>query len=336
MAERIKIQGAAAKIQALVGTDSVPTFASNAIRLLNIPTLQINYLEDGDRADEQHAGMGDIGEAAAAGRWGQVDIMLAIKGAGADYSVVTNKPEWDPFVRAAGFSAVVSGGAGVGQILYTDLDTGAFEVLSLYLQSANKLFKLIDCIALPKWSLEAAKKGAFTFTVIGKIVTDPAENAMGAQTLSTVVPPLFHSQVVTIGAFSSAGGPPRLIMRKTDCDLGTVHAVKPGAGATDGLDGFEITDRSAVVSGEIEVVPLATFDPYTLAKQARDAANGTDTKLSYQVGGTQFNRVKFAFGQWNFASPPISDNSGLATWPLQGKIAARSLASGRTVAITVD
>lgn len=335
MAERIKIQGAAGKIQALVGTDSVPTFASNALRLLNIPTLQINYLDDGDRADEQHAGMGDIGEAAAAGRWGQVDIMLAIKGAGADYSVVTNKPEWDPFMRSAGFSAVVSGGAGVGQILYTDLDTGAFEVMSLYLQSANKLFKLIDCIALPKWSLEAAKKGAFTFTVIGRIVADPTENAMGAQTLSTVVPPLFHSQAVTIGAFSSAGAPP-LIVRKTDCDLGTVHTPKPSAGATDGLAGFDITDRSIVASAEIEVVPLATFDPYTLAKQARDASNGTDTKLTYQVGGVQFNRVKFALGQWNFASPPVNDNAGLATWPLQGKIAARSLASGRALAITVD
>lgn len=335
MAERIKIQGVAAKIHAVEGTDPVPTFASNAIRLLNIPTLQINYLEDGDRSDEQHAGMGSIGEAAAAGRWGQVDIMLAVKGAGADYSVVTNKPEWDAFMRAAGFSATVSGGAGVGQILYTDLDTGAFERIALYLQSANKLFKMIDCIVLPKWSLEAAKKGAFTFTCIGRIVADPAENAMGAQTLSTVVPPLFHSQAVTIGAFSSAGTP-ALVCRKTDCDLGTVHTPRPGAGATDGLNGFEITDRQPIASAEIEVVTLATFDPYTLSKQARDASNGTDTKLSYQVGGVQFNRVKFALGQWNFASPPPTDNSGLATWPLQGKIASRSLASGRAVSITVD
>src|SRR3954463_5338422 len=114
MAERIKIQGVAAKIHAVEGTDPVPTFALNAVRPIGIPTLQINYLEDGDRADEQHAGMGTIGVIADAGRWGQVDISLAVKGAGADSSVVTNKPEWDPFMRAAGFSATVSGGAGAG------------------------------------------------------------------------------------------------------------------------------------------------------------------------------------------------------------------------------
>lgn len=335
MAERIKIQGVAAKIHAVEGTDPVPTFALNAVRLIGIPTLQINFLEDGDRADEQHAGMGTIGVVADAGRWGQIDISLAIKGGGADYQPGIIKPEWDPFLRAAGFSAAVTGIAGAGVITYTDLDSGAFERLALYLQSANKLFKMIDCVVLPKWSLEAAKRGTFTFTCIGRIVVDPIENAMGAQTLSAVVPPLFHSQAVTIGAFSSAGAPP-LVMRKTDCDCGTVHTPRPGAGATDGLNGFEITDRQPTASAEIEVVPLATFDPYTLAKQSRDVTNGTDTKLSYQVGGVQFNRVKFALGQWAFATPPIGDNSGLATWNLAGKILARSLASGRMISVIAD
>lgn len=335
MAERIKVHGAAAKIQAVEGTDSVPTFAANALRLLNVPGLAINFLEDGDRADEQHAGMGTIGFSDSAGRWGQVDIMLAIKGAGADYFIAANRPEWDPFIRAAGFGATPSGTSGAGKVLYADLDTGVFERLSLYLQSANKLYKMIDCIALPKWSLEAAKKGAFTFTVIGRIVADPAENAMAAQTLSTVTPPLFHSQALTIGAFSSAGTPP-LVCRKTDCDLGTAQTSRPGAGATDGLNGFEITDRQPTASAEIEVVPLTAFNPYVLGKQASGGGVGTDTKLSYQVGGVPFNRVKFALGQWAFRTPANTDNSGLATWPLSGKVLARTLASGRMIEITVD
>lgn len=335
MAERIIIHGVAAKIHAVEGTDPIPTFVLNAVRPLNVPSLSINYLEEGDRADEQHGGMGTIGFAASAGRWGQVDIALAIKGAGADYFVATNKPEWDPFMRAAGFSATLSGGVGVGKILYTDLDSGVFERLALYLQSANKLYKMIDCIVLPKWSLEAAKKGTFTFTCIGRIVADPTENAMAAQTLSAVVPPLFHSQAITIGAFSSAGVPP-LVCRKTDGDFGTAHTPRPGAGATDGLGGFEITNRELTASAEIEVVPLATFDPYTLGRQASGASIGADTKLTYQVGGVAFNRVKFELGQWAFRSPPVGDNSGLATWNLSGKVLARSLPSGRAIAITAD
>lgn len=337
MAERTKILAVAAKIQAVEGTDSVPTLAANAVRPTGIVLAPApSYLEDGDRSDEQHGGMGPIGQAAAAGRWCQVDIPVAIKGAGADYSVVTNKPEWDPFIRGAGFSATVSGGVGAGQILYTDLDSGVFERFSLYLWSANKQFKMIDCIALPKMSADAAKKGIWTFTCIGRLVSDPVELALGVQTLSTVAPPLFHSQAMTIGAFSSATTP-GLKARKVELDFGTAYTPRPSAGDTDGLAGFEITDRQPTFSSEIEVVPLATFDPYTIGKQASAAgAVGTDTKVSFQIGVTQFNRVKFALGQWGFRSPAQSDSSGLVTWPLAGKIFSRTLASGRAIAITVD
>jgi hypothetical protein len=230
----------------------------------------------------------------------------------------------------------VSGGAGVGVILYTDLDSGVFERFSLYLWSANKQFKMVDCIALPKMSAEAAKKGIWTFTCIGRLASDPVEAALGAQTLSSVAPPLFHSQAFTIGAFSSAGVTPLVKSPQGRSRLRyQVHAAA-GAGATDGLNGFEVTDRDPTASSEIEVVPLATFDPYTLGKQATGGGVGTDTKLSFQIGAAQFNRVKFALGQWAFRTPPQNDSSGLVTWPLAGKILARTLASGSAIAITVD
>jgi hypothetical protein len=149
---------------------AVPTLAANAIRLLNVPVLQINHLEEGDRSDEQHAGHGD--DRVYGGRWrvgtGRYHRWPS-KAAARDYAIGANKPEWDAFMRAAGFSATVSGAAGSGKILYADLDTGVFERLSLYLWSAKKAFQMIDCIVLPKWSLEAAKKGVFTFTVIGTL-----------------------------------------------------------------------------------------------------------------------------------------------------------------------
>lgn len=329
MAERAKIYAIAAKIHAVIGTDPVPTFAANAIRVIGQPELTINYLEEGDRADEQHAGMGAAGQGEKVGRWGQIDVSVAIKGGGADYSAGANKPEWDALLRAAGFSATVSGGAGVGKIEYTTLDAGVFERVALYCQSANKLYKLIDCVAIPKLSAEAAKRGVFTFTVIGRMVTDPAENVFAGQTLLNLAAPAFHSQAVTIGAYTAQG------VRKLDIDFGTAHSPLPSAGATDGLDGFEITDRDIKLGMEIKVVPLATFNPYVLSKQAWPG--GTDTKVNFQIGATQFNRVKFALGQWLFATPPNSDNSGIATWNLQGKIAARSLASNsREILITVD
>lgn len=328
MAERAKIYAIAAKIHAVIGTDPVPTFADNALRVIGQSELTINYLDDGDRADEQHAGMGTASQAQKVGRWGQIDVTLNIKGGGADYSAGANKPEWDALLRAAGFSATVSGAGGSGKIEYTSLDTGVFERVALYCQSANKLYKLIDCIALPKMSAEAAKRGVFTFTVIGKLVSDPVENTFAGQTLTAVAAPAFHSNAPSIGAFATP------LVRKVDIDFGTAHTPVPSAGATDGLDGFEITDRDVKLGMEIQVVPLATFNPYVLSKQAWPG--GTDTKVNFQIGTAQFNRVKFALGQWLFGTPPNSDNSGISTWNLQGRIAARSLASGREILITVD
>ncbi len=328
MAERAKIYAIAAKIHAVIGTDPVPTFSANAVRAIGMSELTINYLDDGDRADEQHAGMGTASQAEKIGRWGQIDVALNIKGGGADYSAGANKPEWDAFLRAAGFSATVSGAGGSGKIEYASLDTGSFERLALYCQSANKLYKMIDCIALPKMSAEAAKRGIFTFTVIGKIVTDPAESAFAGQTLLGLAAPAFHSNAPSIGAFAAP------TVRKVDLDFGTAHTPVPSAGATGGLEGFEITDRDLKLGMEIQVVALSTFDPYVLSKQAWPG--GTDTKVNFQIGTAQFNRVKFALGQWLFGTPPNSDNSGIATWNLQGRVAARSLASGREILITVD
>lgn len=335
MPERIKIFGVAAKIQSAEGTDSVPTLSANAVRQVGAPAvLQINHLDEADRSDEQHGGFGDLGFGVPSGRWGQVDITLAAKGAGADYDG-TNVPEFDCFLRAAGFSATRSGSAGSGQILYTTFDDGSFEVMSLYLWSARKLYKMIDCIALPKFSAEAGKKGTFTFTVMGRIVSAVTEAAMTSQTFLTSVPPLFHSSAVNIGAFTSASTPP-LIMKKIELDFGTAQTARPSAGATDGHGGFAITDRVPTLSSEIEVVPLSAFNPFTLGEQATGGGQGTDTKVSFQIGTTQFNRVKFALGQWAFRVPQVGDSSGIATWPLSGKILARTLASGREMAITVD
>lgn len=328
MSERIKIFAIAAKIQAAEGVDPIPTFVANAVRPIGMSELQISYLDDGDRSDEQHAGMGVAGQGERVGRWGQIDVALAIKGGGADYFGGANKPEWDAFLRAAGFSATVTGGAGAGVITYTTLDSGAFERLAIYCQSANKLYKLIDCIALPKVSAEAAKRGIFTFTVVGKLVAEPAENVFAAQTLLSLAAPAFHSQAITIGAFATP------VVRKLDLDIGTVHTPRPSAGATDGHAGFEITDRRVKLNMEIEVVPLASFNPYAISKQAYPGA--TDTKVNFQIGAAAFNRVKFALGQWAFATPPNSDNSGLATWNLSGDIMARSLAAGREITITAD
>lgn len=335
MAKRTKIAGVAVKIQPAPGVDSVPTWAANAVRPIGTPTLARNYLDEGSRDDEQHGGMGTIGKGRSVGRWGQFDLTLAAKGAGADYFGGVNRPEWDVPLRAAGFSATESGGAGAGIVTYTTLDAGVFELFTAYvITHESKLYKLIDCIALPKFSAEAAKRGTFTFTIMGRMVSDPSELTLGAQTLSTVTPPPFVGNTVAIGAYTSALPTNPLVPRKIDLDFGTTQTPSPSAGAADGHAGFTITDRSLDCSMDIEQVPRSAFDPDVVAAQA--SVGGIDTKVSFQLGSAPFNRVKFALGQWLLVSPADNDASGIGTYQLKGKIAARSLAQGREITIIVD
>src|SRR5665213_1280813 len=331
--ERIAIFAAAAKIQTAVGTPAVPTFAANAIRLVGKNQLTIDYIDKGDRADEQHAGMGVIGQGPKSGRYGQVDIAGPVMGGITDYFGGTVRPWWDPFIRGAGFSTTESGTTGSGIVTYTTLDDGTFEAFTLLLQSARQLFTLQDCIAIPKLSAVAGGRPQWTFTVIGAMPNDAVDSTFAGQTLDFTAAPAFKGQTTSIGAFTSVtNGPCK--MRKLDLDFGTAHTPRSSAGATDVYLGEVITDRILNFSCEVEKVAKSVWDPEAISREPMPG--GTDRKVNFQFGGAKFNEVKFSLGQFLFDTPVITDSSGLATWPLKGKIQARSLTGGREITIVVD
>jgi hypothetical protein len=331
MAERVRIVAVAAKIEAVSGTDATPDLTNNAVRPMGFPILTLDYLDKGDRADAQHGGMGVVARGAPAGRFGKITIQLEVKGAGAAYTSSV-RPEWDPFLRGCGWSATLGGGGGTEKVDYTTLDV-ASETFTLYLYSASKLYKVIGCVATWKFTAEAAKRGLMIFECIGRIATDPADATLGAEVLSAVLPPPFHSQTCSIGAFASTSNP-ALILRKLGFDGGGVLVAKPSAGATDGHAGYLVTDRNIRTTADLEQVPLSSFDPYALSKQA--GSGGTSTQLTAQLGGTQYNRVKLFTGQWMLEPPGHSDASGLMLWSLQGALVARSYSNNREILITVD
>lgn len=335
MAEREYIWGIALKIQTAKGTDAVPTFVQNAVRHVGQPAfLTINHVDEGDNSDAQFGGLGVLNEGEKSGEWGSIDINLAVKGAGADYSVATNRPEWDAPLRAAGFSVTASGGVGAGVLTYKPIDSGTFEYLSCYLQGAGKLFKMVDCIAKPKFSASAAKKGIFTFTIIGRI-TAITENAWAGQTLNPTVAPSFKGATVSLGAWTSTDSPNPLIVRELGLDFGVAESAQESAGATDGLAGFEVVDRKTIFSATVDVVPLSKFDPWTEARTSRPAG-AVSRKPTWQLGSVQFNRVKFTGGEWGFKAPAPSAKNRLLVYALSGPLFAKSHTNGTEIEIIAD
>ena len=156
--------------------------------------------------------------------------------------------------------------------------------------------------------------------------------ALPALTLSSVVPPLFHTGATSIGTWTQASGSP-LVLRRAELDFGTQISDRPSAGATDGLIGYLITDRRVRQTMLVETVPLATFDPFAMSK-----ANGaTLPTTAYQFGTAQYNRAKIVTGRWALEAPGDGADRGLKTWNLQGNLVMGSEAvTGRELYVRYD
>lgn len=327
---REKVYGVLAKIESTSGTDAVPVAGTDGVRLANVPTLTFGYLEAGLRDDMQTGRLGAIERAIPAGRHASLDVVLELKGAGAAYSASV-VPEADVLWRMAGMARTLDTTLSNEFVRYTTLDAG-METGTLYCYTANKLVKLVGCVASPKLVGEALKRGFVTFTVTGRVAEDPTEVALPAITLSTVAPPLFHTGATSIGAWTQASGSP-LVLRRAELDFGTQISDRPSAGATDGLIGYLITDRRIRQNMVVETVPLATFDPFAMSK----ASGAGLPTTAYQFGTVQYNRAKVVTGRWALEAPGDGADRGLKTWPLQGNLVMGTEAiTGRELYIRYD
>jgi hypothetical protein len=263
---RSKIFAAAIKLETTSGTDIVPSLAvaADTLRLLNTPNLRPAYIEDGKSQNPQHGGMARIQRYQPKGRWGQVELVVELRGKGSAYTGVSDFVEMDTLLQAAGFNK----GFNVSKVEYTTVDSG-IPTASLYLYNmAGKLIKMVGCVSKgPKFTFTAGQPATASFTVVGRIAS-VTEAAPVSPAFNTVMAPVWSDVTVTMGAYSTAAGSPdQFVPRRIEVDVQTTEAARPWAGAN-ALIGYAIVDRQARVSLDMEAVPLASFDPYTLADQA--------------------------------------------------------------------
>lgn len=310
---REKIFGVLVKIETTPLTDAAPT-GVDAVRVVGIPTLRYDFLENGLRDDVVTGQLGVAERAIPAGRFGTIDLTLEVRGAGAAYSPSV-VPEADALLRMSGCGRTITTTSGSESVLYTTLDTGN-ETGTVYCYSANKLFKLVGCVATLKLSAEAAKRGMWTFSVTGKMVSDPTEVALPALTFSSVLPPLFHSSTATIGSWSSSAGSDPLVLKSAGVDFGNTITDRASAGAVDGLAGYLVSDRKVRQDMTVEVPLLSSFDIFAAAK-----ATGASNPLStWQIGTVKYNEMKVQTGRWALEAPELGAVNSINTAHLQGNL----------------
>jgi hypothetical protein len=322
---RERVYGLLVKIEPTSGTDSVPTAGSDAVQTVGLPTITVDYLEQGLRDDVQNGILIAPDRTSAAGRFGKIEnITLEIRGSG----FAGTAPESDALLRAAGFSHTIVPGVST---LYTTLDTG-METVTAYAYAAGKLFKLVGCVATFEESAEAAKRGFFKFSLTGRIASDPTETALPALTLPTQLPPLFHSASTAIGTWTSGSGEPMQLLSVDIKGNETISAL-PSAGATDGLAGHLLSGRKMSQTMKIRTPALASFDPYALSKLEGAAMPAT----SHQIGTAAGNRCKVTTGKWSLVAPKIGAQDSVFTYDLDGTLGAGAVgATARELALLFD
>jgi hypothetical protein len=338
-AYRRKVFAVAVKTETTEGVDAGPALGTDAVRVMGIPTLKIQTLESGARPDAQHAGMGRLGRAKPAGRWGSIELTLEIRGKGSAYSALPASAadfEHDPFLRG---SHLVRSYA-TGKVTYTTADAGTTETFSLALLAQDgKVYHLVGCVAKPKLALVAGQTGRITYAVEGRMLVDPVDGAISGLVQSAVIPPIWSDTLVTIGSVSTATAAPNtLVPRKLDVDFQTESTARPWAGAG-ALVGHAITDRNIRLTMDIEVMPLAAFNPFLRAMEAGGGVVA-DTSVTTSLPGGTGNTFDLRTGLWDLEQPDDSDFNGLAGWSLAGDLEARSIASGlgagREIALSIS
>lgn len=323
---REKILGVLVKVETTSGVDAVPTASVNAIRVVGIPTLEYDFMESGDRDDEQTGILSAPDRAAPSGAYGRITVAVRATGAGAVYSG-TVKPPADALHRISGLGVTTDFTGGAEFYRYTTIDSG-METGTLYFYSANKLFKMVGAVANLDLTTEVYKFGLLSYTITGKI-TSITEAALPALTFFGAIPPEFHSVATAIGSWTQASGEPLLLLSAA-IHLGNVSADISGAGATDGLVGWLITDRKATQDLSYNVAALSTFDPFGAA-----AASGIAPLLTaWAIGTTQYNRIKVD-ARWSPKPPREGSRNGIKTYQQSGdcKVGA-GLTGGREVQLT--
>ncbi|HVX39614.1 MAG TPA: hypothetical protein VHB25_08575 [Gemmatimonadaceae bacterium] len=326
---RAKLFAVLVKVEPTSGVDATPDPAVDAVRCIGIPTIQVGFLDDGDRSDEQTGVLGIPDDAPAVGQYGKLDVAVHVRGAGVAYNSTSAKPECDALLRMSGLARTVTTTVGTESIDYTTADTNMETATVWGYTSAGKLIKLVGCVATMKWSFEAAKRGVLTFSITGKVEAITEAGVPGTLAFSSVIGPAFAGSTVTIGSWSSAAGSDPLILRKVEGDLGNTLAELPSAGAADGHAGYVISDRVVSQTAEFNAGALTSFDIFNVAK----SAGTSKPTMQYQLGTTtQYNRLIVNTGRWQIKAPTPGNANQIATYSLSGKLSAASETnSGREI-----
>lgn len=291
-----RLYGLAAKVETTYGTDSVPTFAADAIRLSARPDFDDDALAPNPREDFASGSLNSPAKDSPAGRFHAIDFETIMHGAGSAYSS-SNLPVPAPFMKAAGFSETVDATPGSENVIYDPSDAPSTGI-SVYLEFANKRTRTLGgVLESMRFAVDAGEFPLLSGRILG-LGTAPTELALETATYPTTAPPKFANATMTIGAAT-------LVIRGFELDFGLTVAPRGDGNATDAHAGYRIVRRQPTIIVRAETEALTTWDPWG------DMNANTLRALSFTLGSTQYNKYTMTAADMRVMDVTPQDLDGL-------------------------
>lgn len=279
------------------GVDPNPTEAADAILASDV---KLSPMEGQDVSRELERPFMGAQPTVAAGLHSKITFKVEMKGSG----IAGAAPAIAPIFIACAFEEDIAG----GEVRYTRVGIGAQHGSAVvYLNIGGIQYRMIGARGTAKMTVNAQGIAYLECEITG-LFTMPEDQAVPTATygsqlsLVPVVSTTENTPVFTIGGLS-------MVMNSLTLDFGNTVELRNWIGS----DSVKITAISELIQTKIEAVPLATWNPYALAKA------GTVQELRLTNGTAAGNIVDVEIDALQIQRPSTIDQTqGIVDWTIQG------------------
>ncbi|MCA0849695.1 phage tail tube protein [Salipiger thiooxidans] len=282
-----------ARIESVYGTDAAPSGAANAILAseISIRPMEGSDLDRGH--DTPYLG-------ANATIPVDVHAVISFRVELAGSGTAGTAPAWGPVLRACGVAETVTA---LTDVVYNPI-SGSFESATIYLNIDGTLYALLGARGDCNLTVNASGIPQLEFTMTGLWVK-PVATALPSPDYSAFLKPLAGTKANT-PTFTIDGDP--YVLRNFQLGFGNDVQGRFLIGEEE----IVIVDRSDMIEMQIKAVPLATLDPFALARDQ------TTVPVQLVHGTAAGNIATLDVPEALMQRPTgITEAQGIKEWPLR-------------------
>lgn len=291
-----------AKVETTYGTDATPTPSANAILVKNVEAHPVGEVVDRDFYRSVLSPL----EFVRGMKEHELSFETELKGTG----TAGQLPTWGwegELLRACRMDETVNTGV---DITYAPISTG-FESCTIYVYKDGIFHKMLGCRGTYVISGAVGQYLVVRWTFRG-IYVSPADQTPGAQTFSSVKPPLLLSAGLTIASYSP-------VANAIEIDMGNTLGRRTDFNEATGLKEIMITGGK----------PVGSLDPETVTEATNafwadwEAATARALNIG-PIGGTAGNKITISAPKMQLEDIRYGDREGILTYATTFRLAGSS------------